>query len=102
LLTMEYFFLLELLRPVLIGLVLRRQTPAWKSLRGKILRAWLPYLTLFAGAGIWRAFFFTYQTNNYAPAGLQALLADPLSGLLALLKAILSDTLLAGIAAWGL
>lgn len=102
LVTMEYFFLLELLRPILIGLVLRRQTPSWKPLVGKIIRAWLPYLVLFLGVGIWRAFFFSYQTNNYAPTGLQTLLADPWSGLLALLKAILSDTFLAGVAAWGL
>ncbi len=102
LLTMEYFFLLELVRPVLLGVHFSRQTTARKALIGRILRAWGPYLAVFVGVGIWRAFFFTYQTNNYEPLGLQALLANPLAGLWGILKAAGADFALAGIAAWGL
>jgi hypothetical protein len=142
LLMMEYFFLLELLRPVLLwlavgevlqdGKALHREDakdakkdkskrenavfrnkigfssffssslrssrlcgekygPSGNALRGAMEKAgcvvllWAPYLAVFLAAGIWRAFFFPYQTNNYQMITLGQLIAQPLQtlGLLA-------------------
>jgi hypothetical protein len=102
LLTMEYFFLLELARPLMLGLLRAREYQTRKAWLLRVLRDWAPYLLLFLGVGIWRAFFFTYQTNNYQPLGLQGLLADPLRGLWSLIQSAGLDVLLAGLAAWGL
>ncbi len=136
LLTMEYFFLLELLRPLVIWFFLGQlealagsdlaPAPAQKG-RGKVfaLRAflfgqgqgmslsqslktrlretaveWLPYLALFLGMTVWRAFFFRYQTQNYDPKFLQTLQSQPLAALLGLAGTAMSDLYRVTIAAW--
>jgi hypothetical protein len=96
LITLEYFFLLELVRPLLYGLVHKgNPKPYYRT-----LRAWLPYLLLFIAVIIWRAFFFTYQTQNYTTSGLEALQVDPLGGGLAFLASVLTQIARAGIGAW--
>lgn len=82
LLMMEYFFLLELLRPFLLWF-----SPAVSPLgRLKRVRAvlavWLPYLMLFIAAALWRAVFFPYQTNNYKLVILDQLKTQPFQTLL--------------------
>ncbi len=109
LLAMEYFFLLELLRPVLIWLANSspRLAEAPKGFRARVHSLWervgfseLPYLTLFLGMTVWRAFFFRYQTQNYDPKFLQSLRAQPLQALLALAVSVLADLYRVTVAAW--
>ena len=76
LLMMEYFFLLELIRPLLLWLTNDNETDA-RLRRQRTMRSSLPYLLLFLGAVIWRAFFFTYQTQNYEVSLLAQLMAAP-------------------------
>jgi hypothetical protein len=64
---MEYFFLLELVRPLLLWFTLEKRLPAFRERAWKTILHALPYLAVFLGAGIWRAFFFSYQTQNYQP-----------------------------------
>ncbi len=82
LLMMEYFFMLELLRPVLLWIGLqdaaRAGGAAGRTRLRHVLAAWLPYLALFLGAVAWRAFFFPYQTNNYGVISLAQIAARPL------------------------
>ncbi|MDT8898530.1 hypothetical protein QYE77_09640 [Thermanaerothrix sp. 4228-RoL] len=97
LLSMEYFFLLDLLRPLLLIQALTSTgAQRWRH----ALRHSLPYLILFVGIGLWRAFFFPYQTYNYQPHILTALAAQPLTAIGHVLTRILNDSLRAGLWVW--
>ncbi len=61
--AMEYFFLLELIRPALIWIVLSRRFPKPRQLLGRTLLHSAPYLLLFLGITYWRFFVFSYQTR---------------------------------------
>lgn len=100
LLAMEYFFLLELLRPLFFfaadgGAASRKQ----RLIRA--LTAALPYLALFLGVGLWRAFFFPYQNQNYDFSLLARFQADGWGTLWMLITTALTDMANTGLAAWG-
>lgn len=102
LLAMEYFFLLDLLRPVIIWLVLRNQSAGQPvSNRRFISRAlllWLPYLAVFIGAIVWRSLFLGFQT--YQPTLMSRLRTDPLPALLRLFQTALQDVWATSFGAW--
>lgn len=89
LLAMEYFFLLDLLRPVILWIVLGQSTPDPRRRLRQVLLAWLPYLVIFAGAMYWRSVLFGFQT--YQPTLLSRLSAEPLRALPGLLSTMLGD-----------
>ncbi len=100
--AMEYFFVLELLRPLVLWAGAGAE-PAISRPRGRLrqaVAAWIPSLVLFAAAGIWRAFLFPYQTQNYQPVLLQQLRARPLEALLGLAATAFRQIWLAGFAGW--
>lgn len=99
LLTMEYFFLLELLRPLF--LFAAADAPAPKARLRRALTAALPYLALFVGVGVWRAFFFPYQNQNYDFSLLARFQADGWGTLWMLITTALTDMANTGLAAWG-
>jgi hypothetical protein len=101
LITMEYFFLLELVRPALIWIVLSETVPDRHQRLKQAFKVWLPYLLLFIALVVWRAFFFRFQTQNYRPKILEQLKAQPLQAVLALLGRIAGDLWLTTFAAWG-
>ncbi|WP_322791578.1 hypothetical protein [Bellilinea sp.] len=76
LLTLEYFFLLELARPLFYAAALRQKGERENFRLSRVLLHSAPFMVLFAGAAVWRAFFFPYQTNNYAPLLFQNLQRD--------------------------
>ncbi len=80
---MEYFFLLELVRPALIWIVLSETLPDRRQRLKQALNAWLPYLLLFIALVVWRAFFFRFQTQNYQPKILDQLKTQPFQTLAA-------------------
>ena len=98
LLAMEYFFLLDLLRPVLIWIVLSESIPQRGKRLQQTLLTWLPYLAIFGGAMFWRSVLFGFQT--YQPALLDQLRAQPLQAALNLLSAMLKDVWIASALAW--
>lgn len=100
--SMEYFFMLEVIRPLLIGLVLREKTPQRKQHLMSVLKHWAPYLFLFLAAGIWRAFLFDYQTNNYEVGLLVLLREQPFQTIGLLLGTILRDVWQTVLAVWKL
>lgn len=106
LLAMEYFFLLDLLRPVLLWFVLAKRDVDWRERKSlaslllgesetswqtrlkQTLRAWLPYLIVFVAAVLWRAVIFKYQTQNYQPTLLTQIGEQPVQAVTQLLKTI--------------
>lgn len=100
LLSMEYFFLLELLRPALLWVAASgNQTQRQRLLQ--TVRHSLPYLLLFGGVIVWRAFFFSFQTTNYSFSLLDSLRSAPLATLLSLVVTVLRDLWLTTLGAWG-
>ena len=101
LLSMEYFFMLELLRPLLIWLVLGESIAERRKRWLPALRHWLPYLAVFLGAGVWRALLFPYTENNYRLVVVEQLQAQPMQTLVRLaLKALEQFWIVIG-QAWG-
>lgn len=101
LLSMEYFFLLELIRPQLIWIILDESIPNWRQRLKRTVIAWFPYLITFLGAVIWRTIFFRYQTQNYETLLLDQFKKGPLQAVLQLAIVILSDVYTASFRAWG-
>lgn len=100
LLMMEYFFLLELLRPLLLWLALGEQPESAKSRLRKTLTAWVPYLLVFLGAVFWRGVLFPFQTNNYSLVTLSQFAAQPLLILSLLAQRALEEIWIATGQAW--
>ena len=115
LVTMEYFILLDLLRPFLVWAALS-STPAvqpGESRRRVIttrlkrtLVEWLPYLLFFVAMLLWRVFIFglrsdNFQASNYQMVFLEQLKVRPLAAVIDLLGVILGDIWLTVGVAWG-
>ena len=100
LLTLEYFFLLDLLRPLLVWALLAETLPDKRSRLKQSFRAWLPFLILFMGMTVWRAFFFKVQTHNYQPLLLGQLKLQPLQTLIGLAGLVLHDLWMTSFGAW--
>ena len=98
LLAMEYFFLLDLLRPLLIWIVLSETVPDWKTRLLRTVKIWLPYLAIFIGVMVWRSLFFGFQT--YQPTLISRLKTQPLQALPELITTVLVDVWRTGVEAW--
>lgn len=100
--SMEYFFMLELLRPLLLWVVMRAAGEPIRQTVITVIKRWLPYLLVFLAAGFWRAFLFNFQTNNYEVGILEMLRANPLQTMLTLLGTVLWDLWQTVLKVWGL
>ena len=99
LLTLDYFFMLELLRPLVIWAAISGSTGTAEKLK-ETLKKWLPYLALFVAMVIWRFFIFDYQTQNYDLQLLDGLKTNPLQSVGGLLTVVITDLYTASIGAW--
>lgn len=99
LLTLDYFFMLELLRPLVIWAVLPADLKNTEKIK-LVLKRWVPYLVLFAVMVIWRFFIFDYQTQNYDLLWLDEVKTSPLRGISALLAMAARDLYTAFVQAW--
>jgi len=95
---MEYFFLLEILRPVILWIALRERVPEIKFRSSRAFRVWLPYLVVFFAAIIWRMFIFKNQVYDYEL--LPRLKEQPIATALYLVKMILVSLWTVSIPAW--
>jgi hypothetical protein len=94
----EYFFGLELLRPIILWLILDdEQEPLATKLRRIILR-WLPYLATTALFLIWRILL--HETARAKIVLFEKLLVNPLTAVVDLLRTILQDFLEVNFLAW--
>lgn len=100
LLTTEYFFLLELVRPLLIWIVLAQEAPLTPRKGWQVARFSLPYLAAFVLPVLWRLFFFSYQTFSYSPRLLENLRLNPWGTFQNLLATMLHDLWLVSGGAW--
>ncbi len=100
LLSLEYFFVLEGLRPVFLWLAIRGPRLPGRKMVSSFLKAWLPYLTALLAVVVWRTAIFPHQTHNYQPALVARLAGKPLPALLDLAGTILKDLWTATFSAW--
>jgi len=101
LISMEYFFALELLRPLLIWFSLGVEELN-RKIRVKVtILNWLPYLILWIGIAFWRIFIFRYQTNNYQMNFFKDLLNSPFNAIVSVLKDIGISLGVVFFSAWG-
>ncbi len=101
-LSLEYFILLELARPLLMFLIFREEEQPRRA-AARTLKAWLPYLLLLGGVMVWRLFFFPLQQHKYQLVLLDGLRAEPLETLARLVGTMVSDIAYQSLArAWSL
>jgi len=96
--TVEYFFGVELLRPVVLWMVLSDQLAHVCTRLRKTLLLWLPYLLISAGFMVWR--FLIYPTVRGHVDIVSKLSSDPLY-IRELVETALVDILNSGLVAWG-
>ncbi len=111
LLTMEYFYFVELARPLLFWYILEGSPPPsfppfwgskWGDARG-VRRAalrFIPYFAVLLGISLWRAFFFKNQNASYSYVTLQNIRENPLMGLWTLLQNVVQALWTSIPAAW--
>ncbi|MBN1305469.1 MAG: hypothetical protein JXA13_13605 [Anaerolineales bacterium] len=95
---LEYFFGLELLRPLLIWIVLSEMIPELKKRFIRTLVHYLPYLVVLGFYLYWR--FFVFENSRYAPV-LISEEQNIFMTILAFLEANVSAMLEAGMLTWG-
>jgi hypothetical protein len=102
--SLEYFFMLELLRPFLLWMLLRDQQEDNSTRQRLVLvfRFWWPYLLVFLAAVFWRTVLFDYQTTNYEVGLLDLLRVNPLHAVLTLAGTVLKDLWQTLVGVWGL
>ncbi len=96
--AMEYFFGLDLLRPLLIWLALGEQELAPRRRLAETARRWAPFFALDCVYAFWRAFIFKFQT--YQPSLVSSLSANPLRALAGLLSTVGQDVATTSVGAW--
>lgn len=95
----EYFFGLELLRPVFLWIVLaEKENKGRKCLWGVILN-WLPYLVVMSAFVVWRLFIHEFPRAEISL--LDDFKTDFLPTVLLLGKTVLHDMVAAGVVVWG-
>jgi hypothetical protein len=90
-LTMEYFWGLELIRPVLLWVALSRRIPDARQRLLRTFRAWGPYLLVLVGVVFWRAVVVDIPDDPNRLVLLAELLSDPLGTILNLLNIMVKD-----------
>jgi hypothetical protein len=110
LLTMEYFYFVEVARPLLFWYILEGSPPlrppilgfkmgGMRGVRRAALR-FVPYFAVLLGISLWRAFFFKNQNASYSYVTLENIRANPLTGLWTLLQNVVSALWTTIPAAW--
>jgi hypothetical protein len=94
----EYFFGLELLRPLLIWWIIGEAVTDLRQRFKKSAIQWLPYMLVLVCFSIWRAFFF--QSNNYQISAMESLASTPQATIVDLLKTLGSNFIVGGWLAW--
>lgn len=97
----EFYCGVELIRPVLLWIIIRENSPEKKAHIKKTLAQWWPYLLPLAAYTFWRLFILEFPIPD--PHGLELvslLRSAPLSGLARLSRYALTDTLYVLLGSW--
>ncbi len=97
--TLEYFFLLDLLRPLAL-FAISHHASGRRSRLVRATQAWIPYLSVFLLAVYWRAFLYKGQTTHYQFNLLESLTATPLQTLIDLAYMLVKSIWLVNLPAW--
>ncbi len=100
--TMEYFWGLELMRPILLWMVLARNSEGTRSERLKRLtKQWSPYVLVLLLAVFWRYFLVGSDIGSTNSLRLLSLIvADPINGLLQFVQTVFRDIIVILASAW--
>lgn len=96
--SVEYFFGLEFLRPVILWWILKDKVDEPRTCLRQVLLKWLPYLVALVGYLYWRVFIFEFPT--YQPRLLEGFTAEPLKAALLFVVRMLRDFRLVTYGAW--
>lgn len=96
----EYFFFMELVRPVIVALFLAERRKNTGGLLKSTLIATLPFLVMFAIAVTWRLLFQSTINAHYSLKLIDDLRASPFPTILQQLNRMGSDLLQSGLATW--
>lgn len=97
---LEYFFVLELIRPFIIWTSLKAESLAPKECFARTLKLWTPYLAVFALAVFSRLFIFNNQIYGFSIKN--EIVKAPVETITLLLQNILSSLWAVTVAAWAL
>lgn len=102
LLTMEYFFGLEFLRPVLFFLLISQLDPTKFFSRRLIfsIKIWLPYLLVLVIFAAWRFGYYPAISAENTPTLVQDFRTSPLHALIQMMQYVLQDFLHIAYSAW--
>jgi hypothetical protein len=100
LVTMEYFWGLELLRPILIWIVFSEKPDSRRQRLKKTFLNWLPYLLLFFGVVVWRFFILNLEFDRNSPKMLLSLFQSPVQSIGKLLLTVIRDSLYIVVSNW--
>jgi len=95
---LENFAMLELIRPFILWLILRKQSKNEKDLLQRIILLWLPYAIIFVIFLVWRIFIFKFPT--YHPVFFEEIKLDPYLSIFSLFRRIPKDLYTTTIGAW--
>lgn len=102
LILLDYFFFLEIIRPVFIWEALREQVADKRKRIFHVFNAWLPYLILWVGAVAWRLISLQSQPHRYQITFFDGLREAPLDAVLKLASNILHSLWISTPVAWGM
>ena len=97
--SLEYYFGLELLRPVLLWIVLGEQVKDRRKRLSRSFVYWIPYLLIMLVFLIWRIFI--QETPRGEVQIFTKLQANPIAGLIDLFQEVGTDMVQASVIAWG-
>ncbi|MEA3351656.1 MAG: hypothetical protein U9Q82_13630, partial [Chloroflexota bacterium] len=98
--TMEYFWGLELIRPLVIYFVLERVVKDRRDLFRQTLKTLIPYLLIFVSTIFWRLFIYAPIDDPNALRWLSMLFDEPIKAIIHLVEMVLGDLLFLMIATW--
>jgi len=96
--TTEYYYGLELIRPLIIWLVTRDPQDKFWTRIGRVLTAWLPYLIPLVLVFIWR--YLISKSVNYGITLLDEIKSSPADGFVTYLSRGIKDIFDAAVTAW--
>ena len=96
--SIENFAMLEIIRPFIIWLVLKKEMGNEKKTLHKILLLWLPYVTILVSFLVWRVFIFKFPT--YQPGFFEELKQNPYISIFDLIKRVPKDFYTTTVGAW--
>ena len=94
----ENFALLELIRPLILWTVLKKQSKNEKTSLRRIYLLWFPYALIFVIFLVWRVFIFKFPT--YQPVFFEELKQNPVQPIIELFRRLPKDFYTTTIGAW--